>query len=700
MSRHSATRMTIEEAFSDIDLNIVEKRPTRWWGNFLAFFALFPICGVAAILLSIYPAAGAIGFAKVAQIPIDYWNSLHSELPEVELAEQNVFYDINGNEFARVWSQNRIPLDDFDEISTHAVNALVAAEDKRFWDVGVFDILGTARAAIRNEGGGSGISQQLVKNLMFYNISENDVDYNPTEQTWERKVQELKYAVDLNKKYTKQEIITMYFNTVAIGAPNIYSLEAASQHFFGVHASELTLAQASGLVATIQNSAQYDMRKLTTREAQFSSDWKKRQAYVLNRMEEDGYITKAERESALGETLEFTLSSPSGNCYDSSNPAYCEYVVSYLETSPALGNTPEERAAALQKGGMEIYTYFDPHVTNLIQNRVSSDLGNDNRVVMPAAVVQPSTGGVLGIAWNRDFGEGEGQSTINFALNESAPGSTFKMLTMVAALNAGMTENDLKFSSRCPFRPEGFEYPSNGFRNQSGCGFQAGYLTSQTATAYSSNTWFLTLATKIGMDAVLEQARVFGMNIPESISNRSLSYVIGSVEQTPVNMAAMYATFANDGVFCAPLPVKEIVSGDREILLSPETVGNCTRVLSSENNQVVMRALRANTVPGYVGGAFGLRNYIPGYDTAGKSGTNEKFNFAWAQISGLYSMYITAYDPVNFTEGVSCNTIVRGARICSNFATLVGGDLMRDLLSGTENVPLDFGDAWGGQRRR
>lgn len=684
--------VSMEEFFSSTPIAI-EDSPLRkrTFGGALAGLAgivvLALIAGAVVTLPTLY-ALSAV--AQVAEKPVNDFKALPESLEEIAISERNLMYDVNGDVFAEFWSEDRIKLPNLEAIADDAKNALIATEDKRFYEHSGIDLIGTLRAAMRQSGGGSGITQQLVKNLQFYNqAGTEEAKAAATEASLTRKIQELRYAMGYEKEHSKDEILLQYFNTVAFGAPNIYSIESAAQFFFGVSAAELNLAQSAALIGTVKDPSTFSMM------SDEYVDWKKRQKVVLARMVDEGYITSEQSEAAASEELVFVRKAPNGNCTSSKYPFYCDYVLDYLMASNEFGETEEDRRAILQRGGLHIHTHLDPRLMHAAQVYIDGDLGQDNRAVAPTAIVEPGTGGVQAIAVNRAYGEGPGKTTINVALNPTATGSTYKGVTLAAAANAGMNESDLAFrSASCPFYMDKYDAPPGGIRNSTSCELQGGYLDYQQATALSSNTWYLTLADRVGMDKVFEMSRNLGLNVPANINNRSISFVIGAYENTPVAMAAAYAAFANDGVFCPATPVKSFEYGDGSRpavpdTYDPATVG-CRAAMSPYAASVVLKSLRANTVPGILPNGFGYMGYIPGQDAVGKTGTNEQYNYAWAQISKKHSLFIDVYDMTTYSQGVAGSVPYKGSWEPINIAAYLGSDIMKAVLDQQPNVPLNY----------
>lgn len=647
---------------------------------------------IAGLVLTILPTAALSAGFIGAEAGVDLWRGLPEQLDDISIAERNVLYDINGDVFAQVWAEDRVRLDSLDQISDYAKDGLVATEDKRFYEHHGIDYIGTARSALTGSGGGSGITQQLVKNLQFFNIAGKDQKGAAVEQTYGRKLRELKLSMGYEETHTKDEILLEYFNTVAFGAPSIYSIESASQYFFGKPAKDLDLAESAALVGSTNNPAVYNLDNDESYD-----QWKKRQLAVLDRMVSEGNITKDEAKAAAEQELKLIRKKKSyGNCASSEFPFYCEYVLDYLSESPRLGETQEERDAILARGGLQINTYLDPNTMNKINEELSNSFGNDYRIVAPTSVVQPGTGGVLGFGVNREYGDGEGETTLNLANAPVGVGSTYKPVVLAAALENGISEKDMTFGTPCPYRPDGFDYPGNGFVNSLGCGGkQSDVLDFKQATAWSSNTWYINLTTKTGLPSVKDMSRNLGLNVPDSITDRSLSFALGSVENTTIDMSAAFAAFSNKGVYCPPTPITGYTYADGTSPIVPDTYDpasdNCRRAMSPHTASVVLQSLRANTYDGEgIDYPFGRKGQINGYDAVGKSGTNQRYSYSWGQVSVDYSLFINIFDMEKLTNEVYDITRWRGRVYDGNVAPEAGSEVMRKVVEGKPSKPLDY----------
>lgn len=663
-----------------------KKRFFQVLGRLLAFPTVLAL--IVAVLL--IPPVFIFSAATLAVEPaVETWREFPEELEDIAIAERSYLYDKNGKIFATLWQENRIVLDSLDDVSDNLINAVVATEDKRFFSHSGFDILGTARAAVTQSGGGSGITQQLVKNLQFFNLySQEEEKEAAIETSLLRKIKELKLALYYDKEHSKDEILLEYLNTVAVGAPTIYGVETASKYFFNKPAKELSIAESAALVGSINNPGYFT---LTNEEENF---WKDRQILVINRMLTEGMITEEMAEEAKSEKITFSFTKLPGSCDDSAYPFYCESVLKELQNSPRLGDNPDQREAMLFKGGLHVYTYLDPKGTDEANSFLSENLGDDNRVVAPTAVVQPGTGGIEVMAQNRKWGKGEGKTFINLSEAPAGTGSTFKLVTLAAAIENGIDVENFVITPRCPLYDNRVDLPSGGIRNSGYCPNPAIPLNYKQATAISSNTWYVELALTVGIGNVIEMADRLGLDNTEGITERSGSFPLGSTENTPADMAAAYATFANEGIFCPAKTVSKIsYDNDAQVPVPDEydpAVGACQRVISPYTASTVLKAMKS-VVDGSVPDATGNDFAIKGYDTVGKTGTNNLMNTTWVQVSKQYSLFTNVYDmdkPLNGIENIWYKG--RWWNWKDHPSSDIGAGILKLLLAGEENKPLNY----------
>ena len=243
--------------------------------------ALVVIVGLAGI-------AATVGIIIMAFKPlISYWTSSSDSTPKSNIAARIIMYDSSGNKFAEVWSSNRNPVSSLDDVSVTMQNAIISAEDKNFYDHGAVDVIATLRSVMTSSGGGSGITQQLIKNMQYlsYNATADDKS-SAAATTIARKLKEMKIAMNYERTHTKKQILLKYLNTVSIGSSNVYGIETASQEIFGKSAKDLNISEAAALAGSVNNTSVYNLLRMDDKDTvRFV---KKRQTYVLDRMLANG----------------------------------------------------------------------------------------------------------------------------------------------------------------------------------------------------------------------------------------------------------------------------------------------------------------------------------------------------------------------------------------------------------------------------
>ncbi|MCY1138551.1 transglycosylase domain-containing protein [Actinoplanes sp. Pm04-4] len=485
--------------------------------------------------------------------------------------------------------------------------AIVAAEDTRFYEHGGVDLKGVARAVVSDarsgsaEQGASTLTMQLVRNVLKEDPSLTPAERaQATQDTAGRKLREIEYAVELENRLTKQQILRNYLNIVYFG-DGAYGIEAAARRIFGVTPARLDLAQAA-LIAGVVQSPDAD-NPISGDKAQA----KVRQGYVLDAMLKAGTITQAQHDKAAAEKLTYSGATQPNGCVGATGQAdgwgfFCDYFERWWDGQAQFGATKAERENALRRGGYNIVTTLDPDVQKVAAKQSRKVYGLDNKKTLPIAVVQPGTGQVLALAVNRTYGTGKsGSNTVNplisggSGINGYPSGSTFKMFTMLAALEAGMPLNSgydspaklvTEWSDDGPGNCDGKYCPGND-----NPAWMDGYRTMWDAFGRSVNTYFVHLEEQVGPAAVVAMAKRLGISF-SSPSDAKLaespdswgSFTLGVIDTTPLELASAYATVAADGTYCAPLPV-ETVNG--------AAVGkSCKQVLDPEVARAAADAAR------------------------------------------------------------------------------------------------------------
>ena len=563
-----------------------------------------------------------------------YWEEFPSDLPiAAALPQHVVLLDKGGAEFARFYSENRIPIT-FEQISPNFVNALVATEDSRFWEHSGVDFAGIARAFMANltnddrTEGASTITQQLVQNILISNARNDDERTVAKGDTYEAKIREVKYAVALEKTMPKNDILTTYANAVYFG--NLaYGVEAASRVYFSTDAASLTIPQAAMLVGLLQSPVQFDPY------ARPEAAQPRRDA-VIDRMVVEGYITADDAAAAKATPLELLRGDTPSGCATSAYPYYCALVQQELLSNAAFGATPEERQQKLNLGGITVTTALDRGVSDAATRAATDALGNDNRVAAGIGVVVPGTGHIAAVAENRNWD----QTQVVYATSAQQPGSVMKPLTLVTALEQGIPMSTTLVANG-PYFSRVLDNPPKGYTNFGNA--QLGAIDARSAIRQSVNIYFVKLIEQTTVLSVVDMAKRLGITTintnegdPNAVAPRTGSFALGTSSVTPVEMANVYATFAAGGIKCNPIAVIAAVRTTTGEPL-PTSAPDCHQEISPAIAAQMDDALQG-TFNG--GGTLAGVGALPGRETAGKTGTTDDSSANWTV--GMTPQFATA----------------------------------------------------------
>ncbi|MFN2502884.1 MAG: transglycosylase domain-containing protein [Acidimicrobiales bacterium] len=516
------------------------------------------------------------------------------------LATRSVVYARDGSVLTVLHAEeDRVPVP-LEQVPPHVVRAVLDAEDERFFEHGPLDLRSLLRATVSNieaggiNEGGSTLTQQLVKIELL--TSKQDVN---------RKIREAILAVQMEREYSKDEILERYLNSVYFGN-GAYGLQAAAETYFQTGVGQLTKGQAVLLAGLIRYPGGSDPY-LYPQEA------RDRRALVADRMRFLNHLTPEEAEQIKGEPLPtpHPKDPPKGSDY------FAERVKQELLAAPWLGETPQERYQAVFKGGLTIHTTLEPRVQQLAQDAVFSTLPEDPRGFTAALVsVEPSTGAVRALVGGPNFEQnkfnlvtdGDGRQT----------GSSFKTFTLIAALEAGASPaSPVSGVSPCPIpNPGGAPNPwvPGNVEGQGG-----GMMTLTSATVSSVNCAYARIISQIGPQRVIDVARRMGITNP---LGAHLSLTLGAETITPLEMASAYATLAADGIRREPYFVEKVEGRYGTVLFQHKDSGQ--RVLSPQIAQTATGILK-QVVSGGTGTAAALR----GRQAAGKTGSTDSNHDAW-----------------------------------------------------------------------
>ncbi len=579
------------------------KRRRRWWA---VPRMTVKVAVLAAFFVAIaVPAGGAAGFW--ALLNLDLPGNLPEDTNPRIRSYPSIVVDAAGNEIAEFRAfELTVPIR-YRDIPQVVKDAVVAIEDRRYWEHQGVDPEGLVRAAIANfehgevVQGGSTITQQYVKNT--YTTGERDVA---------RKLREALIATRLERELSKDEILFRYLNTVYFG-DGAYGIGAAAESYFGKPVSELTLSEAALLAGAIASPGRYGPRV----NAETANN---RRLLVLRSMRAQDLITRRQFLRTRRQDLWYApFGTPPGPATVIQAPprngatAY-PYFVDYVR------RVLEERYGhrQLYRGGLHIETTLDPALQAQAEASVAETLaGTSAPLEMSLVSVEPSTGHVRAFVGGRDFAA----SQVNLGLGGSVgmqPGSSFKTFVLAAALEAGIapeTTFDAPASIEVPGCDPTCTVNNYDFEDH-------GSMTLRSATHNSINTVYAQLIDQVGTQRVAEMAQRLGVSAIDPTRPYGISLALGAYEVSPLDMAAGYATLANRGVRQQVTPILRVL--DRE--------GNVLEDHTTPEGEQVVAPTVADTVSDILQGVItdgtGEAADI-GRPAAGKTGTTQEYRAAW-----------------------------------------------------------------------
>ena len=576
------------------------------------------------------PVAGPTALAAKS-VP-SVFNELPGDLQTVTPAEESQLLDSSGGVIAHFYDKQRIVVPSAN-IADVMKKAIVAIEDKRFYEHNGVDATGIARALVTNLGesgrqGASTITQQYVRNsLAERGYLEGDAEQvsAATEQTTERKLREIKYALALEKTQSKDEILTGYLNIAPFG-PITYGVEAASQRYFSKSASELNYLEAALLAGLVQSPVQYD--PLTHPEAA-----QERRDTVLATMLDQSVITQEEYDEGVATTVDSmlhpTVSSEGCSGADSSKAYFCDYVLSQFLEDPTFGATRIERERLLKTQGITIRTTLDSakqdaayaSLTNAIPVGDASGL-NDALVSL-----DPRTGKVLAMAQNTTYGIEAGQTMSNYAADGNFQvGSTFKVFVLLQWFKEGHSAYETVGSANTfypngSFKCDGRSITTEGYQVNDLAG-KTGTMNVVRATGQSVNQAFVNMASRVDFCSIFETAYDMGITEDGEVPSPFPANILGSVSGSPLQMASVFATIANSGQQCKPQSIESVTDRDENVL--KEFAADCKEVISPDLANKTAALLTASAGQYYTSTRLG-----DGRPFAAKSGTTDGHANTW-----------------------------------------------------------------------
>jgi membrane peptidoglycan carboxypeptidase len=622
----------------------VESRPVgKTPGQLIA--KLLGLCLIGGVLLAgmTFPLAAGLGVAS--NNAADTVVSASTNLADEAMPAATTITDSAGTPIAYLYDQNRTVVPP-SAISPAMKAAIVAIEDRRFYDHQGVDWQGTIRAMIANSASGdvvqgaSTLTQQYVKNYQLYVTAKTESDrLKATEQTPARKLREIRIALQLEKKLSKEQILAGYLNIVFLGN-NAYGVAAAAQTYFNTTPDRLTVPQAALLAGMVRSTSAYD--PVAHPQAALG-----RRNLVIRAMAEEGMITQVQAEQAQAVPLGVVspLNSRPNGCIGAHDAGYfCKYVVEYLTQA---GFTTDQ----LNRGGYTIRTTLDPKAMQQAKAAVDAEVPpKQPHVANVISLVAPGTDKhrVLAMAANRTFGLHADQEETSYGLPYEpvnlGAGSIYKIFTAATALEKGIGIN---YTMAVP--PSGYASPI--YRDGSGRptpvrndGTYADRMPMWEALALSPNTAFVKLEEFTGVQPVVDMAVRMGMRSLATTAfvdprtgkrtNRSIaevtkaqnlaSFTLGVTPTSILELANVGATLDSGGVWCPPSPIEQVTDSAGKPVGVSELP--CSRVLEEGLANTLVNALSHDSVMGTA--AASARALGWNRPMGAKTGTTEEYKSA------------------------------------------------------------------------
>ena len=638
------------------------ERPSGIMRTFATITGFGALAGVmVTAMLSPTLAVASVG----ANSAIGVFDALPEFIELGEQAQKNTLWASNSADpaegytaFAEVYWQDREEIR-LEDMSPYLIGAAVAGEDRRFFTHNGVDVESVARAALGNvfaggiESGASTLTMQLVKNTYIQRsqylptAEERQAAYaEAIETSFDRKLNEMKLAIGVEKQFTKEEILEAYLNITGFGG-NTYGVQAASQKYFGRSANSLTPAQAASLMAIVQ----FPSTRNLGNPDNFQDNQARRDVILAAMLAED-YLTETEYTQAISTPVNasfVSLSPPTAGCLAANEYArfFCDYVIKNVKNFDSLGATEEERNQRWRQGGLDVYTTLNLSLQTTAQDRLWELVPNDEeRFELGGATtsVEVGTGRVLTMAQNKIFDdseEGGGITTtaVNFNTDRDyggssgfQVGSTYKIFALIAWLQRGYGLNEVIDASR-------MELDQGAFLDTCGDGGgpwagpwpfrNSGDLLLPTATVFDStvrsiNSAYAAMAEQLDQCEIrLAAESLLVHRADNGILQTNPSAVLGTNEISPLSMAEAFGGIANAGVACEPIVIDRFVTAEGATIPGQES--KCRQGITPDVAAATAAPMRS-VVTGGTGSRSNPGGNVP---VIGKTGTTDSQVHTW-----------------------------------------------------------------------
>lgn len=635
--------------------------------------AYLTLCIAGGVVVSLMAMPAVFGASNAAKALAPSLTVEGIDFDVTSLPQKSTLYASDGKTvIASFYAQNRevVPIKN---ISVYMQRAVVAREDRRFFEHAGVDVQGVLRAFVQtyvakgDTQGGSSLTQQYVKNVLMVKAREDDdpiAEYHASEDTVARKLREMLIAVQMEKKYSKYEILQGYLNIAQFGSGSLYGVEAAAKRYFNTTAANLSVVQAATIAAITKNPEKYDPSIESNQKTA-----EEQRNIVLDLMLQEKFITKTQHDKAKATPLKDTLNiqSVQQGCQVAGDAAFfCSYVTNQILNSKEFGKTAQARQKLLNEGGLEIYTTMDVNANNAAMKAARDTIPVDDPTgfEVTIAAIKPGTGEVLGFGINRTYDATDAakndstRTSINYAVDQKDGGgigfnvgSTWKPINMIAWMLQGHSINE-SLRTYTSYANSSFNCSKfSGHGTWSLHNSEGGTVSQETplqGLIKSHNTTQASMTQQIGLCAIADAAKtvgyhnaILGQEDVYSANSFNPPMIIGSVQASPLTMANVYATIAANGVECTPIAIKKVIKQNGKSVKVPSA--NCHQAIAPEIAQTTAYALNQGVLKGEAKAAQLDNNR----KTFAKTGTNEQ---TYMLTAGFVPNQVAAFVAVGNAE--------------------------------------------------
>ncbi|MCX6746024.1 MAG: PBP1A family penicillin-binding protein [Candidatus Parcubacteria bacterium] len=590
--RHKKRKLFRNRASHDSRFSVRVNRNKIFSRKFISNLLIFAI--ILILVGGIFSVAAVAWFSRNLPDPNKLLTRVVAESTKIyDRKGETLLYEIHGD-------QNRTMVE-LNQISDYVKWATISVEDKKFYQHKGFKITSIIRSLIMDIvfrkplQGGSTITQQLVKNAILTN-----------EKTLSRKIKELILAYQLEKRYSKDQILKMYFNEIPYGSVN-YGVESAANHFFGKSAKNVTLAEAAILAAIPQAPTRYSPY------GSHADELLNRQKWILNEMANDGYITKAEAEAAKNEKIEFSKENLSGILA----PHFVFYVKELL--ADKLGDK------VLEQGGLKVITTLDidkqKAAEDALQKFKDNNLKKYNASNAALVSVDAKNGQILAMVGSQDFYDEKIDGQVNVTIMPRQPGSSIKPVVYAAAFEKGFTPDTILYDVDTVFATSPKIYEPLDYDKK-----ERGPLTMRSALAGSLNIPAVKTLYLAGYENVKNLLENMGYSTITDKSQCGLALVLGGCEVKLIDHVGAFTAFARDGERAEVAAILKVEDKNGQVL--DEFKEKKHKVLSENTVREINSILTDTTARAFIFGAAPNLT-LPNRPVGAKTGTTNNNNDGW-----------------------------------------------------------------------